>query len=1593
MELSAGTIVHARYRLVRPLGRGGMGTSWLAQDTLLDGEVALKMLASSSPEMLSAFRAEFSVLRSLRHPHLLRVRDYGAFADAVRTRHYYAADVIAGLTLGDHASGRRFADILPALVDTLSALSFLHRAGVRHGDVKPENVLVDPEGRGVLIDLGCSAPIGMQLGDRVAGTPRFMAPELVRGAQADERADLYAFGVLLGDLAGALAGGLPPEIERLRERLVRKEARERPSGADEVLELLGLEPHEFPRPIRARDVVGRAAATQRFASGVEAILSGTAGPRALYAHGPEGIGCTRLLEELKWSAQLRCAVVEAGPARPQVLRAMLQRACGTSLPEGAAGVIRARDILRERAAPVVLVLDDAHKLGESDTFDLGTLLRIVESTDPIFVLVASHAPPDSAVPEDAALLLEPLDRGAVEEWVRGLVPAAEIDDLMRLSGGYPAAIEALLAQRAADPSGKLASLGKVALLSEARREAIRSLEPDARYALGVVAANDGTLPDDLRRRLGIDDDPLLRLVGLGFLAGDADGYKLLRSGDAGDILASSDDVRAQHVQLAYALAQIDADSDEERAPREAARIRHLALAGETERAVDLVRESMRLVPLDAHAFVRAIEAIEPRSPQVGLLAARIFLAAGRTDRALRELGRVLRAKPALELRIEAKVQAAACYSRQGEAARAVRQYRAVLALDKGVQRRVEVGALLSRAHYMLGDYVRAEAVAKEALALGPHTPEREADLCEALGIASTYLGAFGVARDHLLRAAAIHERSGDPRARIHSASLRALNEYRAGDARAAAAGYRNALALSQEHGRADHVATSALNLGTASQLLGEWGEALSSYELGLRMATAVAQRNADANLRFNLAKLYVDVGLFERAAPAIARTKELAAKQGRAFFLAAVDALNGELALAHGDHEQALTFFGEAKVGFERAGASVEVLATELHRAEALLGAERREDARVLLAQIEPAIRAGSARDLTARLEIAAARASDDAQRAISLLESAARTAADLGQRALEAEALSELAHACERAGVPFLADEHRNRARSMWERIAATLPSQHRDAFFRHPKRAWLGAVQRPIASPTREISRERDLRRLLDINRKLSSTLRGSEVLDLAMDAAIELAGAERGFLILAAENENEELKVATARNLDREKIGRSHLKFSRSIAEQVIEEGEPVVTVDARSDERFGANTSVHAMRLKSVVCMPIRAQEKTLGALYLDNRFREGRFSEVDTDLLMAFADQVAIALVNARLHDELEARTKELEAAQQRALAQVDTQAAEIVQLNEKVREQKRVLERRYDYTQIIGKSSAMQSVFEVLDRVIETDVTVLVQGESGTGKELIARAIHFNGRRRDAPFCAINCGAVPASLLESELFGHVRGSFTGADRDRPGLFVEANGGSVFLDELGEMPLEMQVKLLRVLQEREVRPVGASKPQSIDVRVICATNRVLREEVEAGRFRRDLYYRIGVVEVHLPPLRDRREDIPELAQRFLERAGNQLHREPPRLSRSAMNALLGYGWPGNIRELENVLLKSALLFAGEEISAGDLNLGATGLAREPAGDRTSFEREEAAQIAAALRAHRWKVSEVARSLGIPRATLYRKLDRYGLKRKD
>lgn len=428
-----------------------------------------------------------------------------------------------------------------------------------------------------------------------------------------------------------------------------------------------------------------------------------------------------------------------------------------------------------------------------------------------------------------------------------------------------------------------------------------------------------------------------------------------------------------------------------------------------------------------------------------------------------------------------------------------------------------------------------------------------------------------------------------------------------------------------------------------------------------------------------------------------------------------------------------------------------------------------------------------------------------------------------------------------------------------------------------------------------------ERYLKALIEISQEINSIQEPERLLERILDIAIQQLSAERGFILLG-ESGSEELIPKATKNIDPSKISKVS-EISSTAVEKVIDSQKALLTFDALKDQHFDSTESVILHQIRSIACVPMLLRGELIGVIYIDSRGQKARFNQQSLEFLNAFANQAAIAIENARLLESLRSENELL----------------------------KGEFHRLYAFKGIVGRSKAMEQVLQLMGKVLNNSTTVLISGETGTGKELVARAIHHNGPRSDKPFVAVNCSAIPENLLESELFGYKKGAFTGAASDKKGLIEVAQHGTLFLDEIAEIPSNLQVKLLRFLQEREVMPVGGNQPRKVDVRIIAATNRNLTEEVKKGRFREDLYYRLNVIALHIPPLRERKKDIPVLAHHFLKKFSKSLQKKVSGFTPPALEKLLNYHWPGNVRELENTIERAVVLTNTNLISENEILL--------------------------------------------------------------
>jgi formate hydrogenlyase transcriptional activator len=532
-----------------------------------------------------------------------------------------------------------------------------------------------------------------------------------------------------------------------------------------------------------------------------------------------------------------------------------------------------------------------------------------------------------------------------------------------------------------------------------------------------------------------------------------------------------------------------------------------------------------------------------------------------------------------------------------------------------------------------------------------------------------------------------------------------------------------------------------------------------------------------------------------------------------------------------------------------------------------------------------------------------------------------------------------------------------------------------------------FLDITQRKKAEEALRKSEQRKIS-LLEINNAIINNLTQEALFASAYEAIQRVVPFDRAaFLLYQPEKKTLKLLSMTSdTESDFFRLGKEYDLQETRVSAWVLEHQRAVLRGDLEKEQQSPGDRRLLGEGIQSYCVVPLVARGDSIGTFTVWSEAKN-RYSEDDSELLQEVANQVALAIANMKSYEEIAALKARLE--------------NENVYLQEEIRTE-------HNFEEIVGNSSALLELLQRVDQVARTDSSVLIYGETGTGKELIARAIHDRSARKNRPLVKVNCSAISAGLVESELFGHVKGAFTGAFERRVGRFELANGGTLFLDEVGELPLETQVKLLRVLQEREFEPVGSNRTVPVDVRIIAATNRNLLESIRAGSFRSDLFYRLNVFPLEVPPLRERRSDIPQLAMFFLSRCTRNLGKKMEGISAAAIESLIRYSWPGNVRELQNAIERALILSHGPilELENDLISVSTSEVHRDkaqavettqPAGPSSAFktlEDVERAHICAVLQQTRGVIegsNGAAKTLGMHPNTLRHRMNKLGIKR--
>ncbi|WP_053234567.1 sigma-54-dependent Fis family transcriptional regulator [Sandaracinus amylolyticus] len=1562
--MAAGPLLGGRYRHVRELGRGAIGRVVEVEDTIAGGARAAKIVSAAHGERL---QWELALLTSISHAGLAAVHELlrveGALGEPFALEPgawVLVEELAAGRPSGEVvrglagvASRARFASIAGAAV--ARALAALHAAGLVHGDVKPANVVVagDP-GAARLVDLGLAGAPGL---GPVMGTPGFLAPEAWLGARSPS-SDLFALGVTLArwvagddDDAGTgarsseplrdvhraptLPTDAPAPLRALIEELLRDAPEERPASAREVARRLdpdGAASTLLDEP--SHDERARRAAVARLhgrARELSALRAAIDAPGVIAVIGPPGSGRTRLAREAVRALQADRA--REGAEVPtwidDALPSRVGHACVVHDGSGAISIERARAAVRAaelEGASLVVILERAEvidapgikrvTLGPIDDASLGALLADV------LAIRGASAALQSASRAASSGLPGRLCRIVASAFAQGRDPSRP--DVMRSLGRDEGA--ALAVPEVARP------------LAEALAIAGGTLRADeARMALGNDPARAGAL-----------------LAGSGLATFDATGL-VLRADRVRSITRDLGGARRKAIARTLdraavrglARACVDAALDRPDAARDA----FLGIAAEARAAGD---------PLAAADVLRiARERLSSTPEPITLALAEALRAAGEETAAREALDdaetRDARALAAELARLRGDVEAAergalSLISETDAAGLAARFTAARIAWGRGELDRAS--ELARSVRDVAGDRVAPLARALEVETLvAMSRGERET----ASSLAA-----------ELERVAARAPRDIALATRARAASIAGSAALASGAIELAIDAYERAAEHAERAGERHGAASATVNLGLARLDAGRLGPAIDALREGARRLATLRRPHELGRALFNLANAAFLAGDDALAQLAAERARDAARESGDRDASDHAAIVLADLELRAGRVRGAI----RALEGIEADGAMLPIVDARLAIAHAALGEIDHAHARarsaranapegslaeveVLLAEARVALAAGESPIAEARAMEASASARTFETRVRAALVGA--EAAELEGRRAEAAARLATARALLDRAAAGLSPEARARLRAVpsYQRALATAPH-----------------------AATTTSAPARDARAVISLARRVAAERRPARVLETLAGAALELAGAERAFVLSRRESGATTVRCAVGLT---GALGPEH-RASRSIAARVIDERRPMVSVDAQGDARWDGAASVHAMALRSVLAVPLPAPDGSTLALCLDDRLRPGAFDEGTVADVAALAELGAAALAAAeRAHDAR--RDARLWARRARSLEQT------LEARGEELRTFRDADRGEGPFASIVSVSEPMRRVIALASRVATSGVPVLLVGESGTGKELLARAIHAASARVGATFVGESCAAIPETLLESTLFGHVRGAFTGADRARRGLFEIAHEGTLFLDEIAETSPAMQAKLLRVLQEGEIRSVGSERVRRVDVRLIAASRADLASLVRDGRFREDLYYRIAVVTIEVPALRERPADVAPLAAALLARHAPNRR---VRIDDAALTAMRGYAWPGNVRELENEL-RRALLVAGDTIALEHLSPALRG------DDTTHAELDLKAQTEAlerrlverALEVHGGNQTRAAKALGLSRFGLQKMLKRLAL----
>lgn len=1662
-----------RFTILKALGRGGMGQVWLARDQELKKNVALKfLLPDPSQASLNFFKEEVRILSQLKHPHLVEIYDYfDRAAGCVEAPSNlspspnllspgFAMEYLSGKTLGEIDFPLAADRALRFFIQFCQGLAYLHGRGLTHRDLKPSNAILDEDGKIKLLDFGLAAerPLPRQ-GRGPGGTLSYLAPEAFWG-EYHPVSDLFSLGVLFYQL---LTGKLPyskpltrspktspealqgirPELPEyfadLIHRLLELIPTKRPNSATALLrfiqqhgesDLFTIPTEEGVEAWEKLPLVGRREAWRWIQARLDKRTERER-PTHLQIQGPTGIGRTRFLEEIRWHYQLdgmRWDRLRPEDS-PEHFQNVLSLGKNQESPNGRYGIL----------------LEDLHFWNAGQWQEFNSFWEVSQRRRDPVVFLSDFNSEYGKIPElgkeadSLALdLLNDRDSKAllVSTSATDSIPKAMLEELIHQAGGRPLFLLEGLAQmrregRARAP-GKSWSFHVPAALDDIIEIHLKNLSQNGTDSLALLT----TAPLPPTRSLFLD------LCEHQFMEGAQGLEELIEK----SIVAPPRPGANLQMKTPSLLKAF-----QKQLPR-------AATQGAHRRWLKFWTPRKKALWLAHHAKALGEKKIFKTWAIKG---AEAWSSLGRDDRAKEYYDQYLAWAENPEERFTVHAHLAPFYFRRGQYDLALEAYDRWFAerpdddsqtqklkhffytglvcftagddstAEKKFSRGLALGRpekysqhhpYLSRTHLLMGRLEERRGNFSQALdhyqrahPLAERSPILLGEVEVNLGRLNRSMGKLETAKSHLNLAQSLYRKAGNPQAEAIAIHTLGLVERDQGFFRSALENMEQSIRLMEQAGawlqRAAYLANQALLL----QDLGKYSETWKTLQDSEAILETLGKKEQKLIFAIQKAHFLLLVGNFSRSDKILRSLEDRTQDLSQEKLKGALFWLQGESSRLKGNTQRALSFFKKILEEPEKTGTRLDRVTALIHMAFLEGGIKRHEQVLGEISEIEGPLFT-LWRAYFQFLKTPTRERQED--KFLSLL----KRIRDLESPELRREIYSNLSKTFFDQGLPALARRLEASAAFEWKKLYNSLSEElkmdyekNRSLQSLEDNLSNLLPSSGPSSPPTQSSSSlpggagnisQMRFRQLTEINRQIGKKRNLEDILERVMDAAIELTGAERGFLVLknpeAQIGPVQGFEVKTARHLNQSSLTEEDFQFSMTAIREAVDQGSYILTDNAQMDDRFQTQQSVMQFQLKAILVAPLEIEGTVLGAIYLDHRYQPGCFTEEDVVVLTAFASQAALAVEKAQILDELKRAKDQLE-------EKVESQARHIETLTGKLAQARDEL--RYEYGEIIGQSPAMMRVFQLLDHVTETTIPVWIWGESGTGKELVARSLHFNSPRKDGPFVSENCSAIPETLLESELFGHKKGAFTHADRDRQGLFEQASGGTLFLDEIGDMSMAMQAKLLRVLQEGEVRPVGSNKKVKVNVRLVTASHRDLNQMVSQGKFRQDLFYRVNGLTIILPPLRERPEDIPILGKHLIEKAAKEFNLKPSEITDEAYQVLYRYPWPGNIRELE-ATLRNALLFAkGRPITSEFLQLnpaiaGGQGLPRtqvssaprlpvtvsQPSAGTGTEDTEEKQMIMDALRRLQMNKAKAAEELGISLRTLYTRMEKLGIPKK-